>query len=59
MTAIDSCPGCGYPKFGPDLCDYCQPVLALALSASALAAAPPRHALSGSLETSASAIKAS
>ena len=29
MTAIDSCPGCGYPKFGPGLCAYCQPVLAL------------------------------
>ncbi|MGE5697393.1 MAG: hypothetical protein ACM4D3_19815 [Candidatus Sericytochromatia bacterium] len=26
---IDTCPGCGYPKFGPDLCDYCRPVLAL------------------------------
>ena len=29
MTAFDGCPGCGYPKFGPGLCAYCQPVLAL------------------------------
>ena len=29
VMTIDTCPGCGYPKFGPDLCDYCRPVLAL------------------------------
>ncbi len=29
MTAFDSCPGCGYPKFGSGLCAYCQPVLVL------------------------------
>ena len=29
MTAFDSCPGCGYPKFGTGLCAYCQPVLVL------------------------------
>lgn len=23
---IDICPGCGYPKFGPDLCAYCRPM---------------------------------
>jgi len=29
MTAIDTCPGCGYPQFGPDLCAYCRPALTL------------------------------
>lgn len=22
---IDSCPACGYPKFGPGLCAFCAP----------------------------------
>ncbi|MFZ0831516.1 MAG: hypothetical protein WAM92_00250 [Mycobacterium sp.] len=26
---IDSCPGCGYPQFGADLCAYCRPALSL------------------------------
>jgi len=29
MTGIDSCPACGYPKLGPDLCAFCQPALAV------------------------------
>ena len=29
MTTIDLCPGCGYPKFGPGLCDYCLPLQAI------------------------------
>jgi hypothetical protein len=23
---IDTCPACGYPKFGPGLCAFCTPV---------------------------------
>ncbi|MBV8966998.1 MAG: hypothetical protein JO191_12580 [Mycobacteriaceae bacterium] len=26
--AIQSCPACGYPKFGPGLCAYCVPAVA-------------------------------
>ena len=29
MTAVDICPACGYPKFGPSICAYCLPVAAV------------------------------
>jgi hypothetical protein len=28
MIAIENCPSCGYPKFGPGLCAYCLPAVA-------------------------------
>ena len=42
MTTIDTCPGCGYPKFGPGLCAYCLPDQAIAQRSDSVVDAAPR-----------------